>query len=124
MSVRNEFNENFKYTILLIGIGSIAAFFIFGRAVGISIILGGATILWGMSHLAKQNRKMISDKPTTKGGRTGFILRFTLYAIVLVLSYYMDTLNIFGTLFGLLTFKMALYGQGLLKQKTGGHKHE
>ena len=124
MSVRNEFNENFKYTILLIGIGSIAAFFIFGRAVGIRNILGGATILWGMSHLAKQNRKMISDKPTTKDGRTGFILRFTLYAIVLVLSYYMDTLNIFGTLFGLLTFKMALYGQGLLKQKTGGHKHE
>ncbi len=124
MSARNEFNDNFKYTILLVGISSIASFFIFGRPVAISILLGGATILWGMSHLAKQNKKMISDKPTTKGGRIGFMIRFVLYAIVLSVSYYMDTLNIFGTLFGLLTFKIALYGQAFLKPRTGGNKHE
>ena len=124
MSARNEFNNNFKYTILLVGISSIASFFIFGRAVSISILLGGATILWGMSHLAKQNKKMISEHPTTRGGRVGFLIRFTLYAIVLGLSYYMDTLNIFGTLFGLLTFKIALYGQAIYNLRTGGHKHE
>lgn len=124
MSARNEFNNNFKYTILLIGISSIASFFIFGRPVAISILLGGATTLWGMSHLAKQHKKMISDKPTTKGGRIGFMIRFILYAIVLSVSYYMDTLNIFGTLFGLLTFKIALYGQVFLKPRTGGNNHE
>lgn len=124
MSARNEFNNNFKYTILLVGISSIASFFIFGRAVSISILLGGATILWGMSHLAKQNRKMISSHPSTNRNRLGFLLRFTLYAIVLGLSHYMDTLNIYGTLFGLLTFKIALYGQAIYNLRTGGHKHE
>ncbi len=124
MSARNEFNNNFKYTILLVGISSIASFFIFGRAVSISILLGGATILWGMSHLAKQNRKMISDQPTTKGGRIGFIIRFTLYAIVLWVSHYMDTLNIFGTLYGLLTFKIALYGHAFISSIRGGKTHE
>lgn len=124
MSARNEFNNNFKYTILLVGISSIASFFIFGRAVSISILLGGTTILWGMSHLAKQNRKMISEKPTTKGGRIGFMIRFLLYGIVLAVSYYMDTLNIFGTLFGLMTFKIALYGQTFIQSIRGGKTHE
>lgn len=124
MSARNEFNNNFKYTILLVGISSIASFFIFGRAVSISILLGGATILWGMSHLAKQNRKMISEKPTTKGGRIGFMIRFLLYGIVLAVSYYMDTLNILGTLFGLMTFKIALYGQAFIQSIRGGKSHE
>lgn len=124
MSARNEFTQNFKYTILLIAVSSIASFFIFGRAVSISILLGGATILWGMSHLAKQNRKMISEKPTTKGGRIGFMIRFLLYGIVLAVSYYMDTLNIFGTLFGLMTFKIALYGQAFIQSIRGGKTHE
>lgn len=118
------FNQNFKYTILLILVSSIPAYFIFGRPVALSIVLGGATILWGMSQLAKQNRKMISNQPSTKGNKSNYILRFTLYAIVLGLSQYLDTLNIFGTLFGLMTFKIALYTQGFIGLKHGGKQHD
>lgn len=119
----NLFIRNFKYTIGLIGISAIIAFFIFGRAVALSIVLGGFTMLWGMSYLAKQNRKMISNQPTTKGVKKGYIIRFTLYAIVLGLSYYMENLNIYGTLFGLLTFKLSLYGQSFILSK-GEHRNE
>jgi hypothetical protein len=124
MSARNEFTQNFKYTILLIGVSSIAAFFIFGKAVTISIILGGATMLWGMSLLAKNHRKMNKDNPRVSGRVIGLLLRYTLYIIVLSLSYYMDTLNIYGTFFGLLTFKIALYSQAIWQTIRGGNHHE
>jgi hypothetical protein len=124
MSTKNEFNHNFKYTILLIGISSILGFIIFGKAVAISIILGGATMLWGMSLLAKNYRKMTKEHPRTSGRVIGLILRYTLYVIVLGLSYYMDTLNIYGTFFGLLTFKIALYGQVIWQIIRGGNHHE
>jgi membrane-associated HD superfamily phosphohydrolase len=124
MSARNEFTQNFKYTILLIGVSSIAAYFIFGKAVTISIILGGATMLWGMSLLAKNHRKMTKDNPRVSGRVIGLILRYTLYVIVLGLSYYMETLNIYGTFFGLLTFKIALYSQAIWQTIRGGNHHE
>jgi hypothetical protein len=122
MSLNQDFIKNFKYSIVLSGVSAVIAFFIFGRAVSISIILGSATILWGMSHLAKQNRKMIQadGKKHTKG--SGYLIRFLLYAIVLGLSYYLETLNIFGTFYGLMTFKVTLYAQSLIHMGFGGKK--
>lgn len=116
-----DFNKNFIYTIYLIVISAVASFFIFDKSVSLSIMLGGATILWGMSQLAKQNKKRITVE-TTKTGRVSinYLLRFTLYAIVLVVSHYMSTLNVFGTLYGLSTFKIMLYAQAVFFRKKGG----
>lgn len=120
--LNQDFIKNFKYTILFSAVSTLVGFFIFGRPVAISIILGTATILWGMSHLAKQNRKMIQSdgKKHTKG--SGYVIRFLLYGIVLGLSYYLDTLNIFGTFYGLMTFKIALYAQSFIHMGFGGKK--
>ena len=121
MQDHQQFNKNFIYTISLSGISAIASYFIFGKAVSMSILLGGATILWGMSQLAKQNRKLISVESTTKPRiRVTYLVRFTLYAIVLVVSQYMATLNLFGTLYGLSTFKIMLYGRAIFYKFKGG----
>ncbi|MCU0104467.1 ATP synthase subunit I [Acholeplasma vituli] len=124
MSLNHDFNQNFKYTIGLIGLSSVVAFFIFGREVAISIVLGGATTLWGMSHLAKQNRKLIQADGIKKTRSSGYIIRFLLYGIVLVMSHYSESLNLYGTFYGLMTFKICFYTQSIYRLSFGGKKHE
>lgn len=124
MLLNQDFNRNFKYTIGLIAISAVVAFFIFGQEVAISIVLGGATTLWGMSHLAKQNRKMIQADGIKRTRSTGYVIRFLLYGIVLVMSHFSDSLNLYGTFYGLMTFKICLYTLSIYKLSVGGKKHE
>jgi len=115
------FNQNFKYTILFVGVSAGISYFIFGKAVALSIALGGATILWGMSQLAKSNRKKITTTGVPQTGfSVGYLVRYIVYGIVLFVSYQLDTLDIFGTLFGLLTFKIMLYTQAFVEIFKGG----
>lgn len=115
------FNQNFKYTILLIAGSALISQFIFGKEVALSILLGGVTILWGMSQLAKSNRKKITTTGVPQTGfSVGYLIRYVLYGIILFVSYQLDTLNIFGTLFGLLTFKIMIYTQAFIEIIKGG----
>ncbi|MDY0210271.1 MAG: ATP synthase subunit I [Acholeplasma sp.] len=120
MNKIQEFNQNFKYTLFLIIVSTVAGYFIFDKAVALSIILGGAAIMWGMSQLAKQNKKLFLTQRANPVFSVSYLIRYLLYGILLALSYYLDTLNIFGTLYGLLTFKIAFYAVGLFKSFKGG----
>lgn len=119
--IDQAFSKNFIYTIYLIGASALIGFLLFDRAVGLSIILGGAGILFGMSQLFKENNKLLKKGVVrNRFVRPAYFLRLLIYGILLFVSYYMDTLNIFGTLYGLLTFKIALYAQLLIFKRKGG----
>lgn len=122
MKTLHDFKDNFKYTLVLIAVSSIVALILFGKAVAISIILGGAGIMWGMSYLAKSNNKLLTGTGTVKHSpfNVSYLLRLVFYGVLLYVSYSIETLNIFGTLYGLLTFKISYYGVGLYRVFRGG----
>lgn len=120
MTTLHDFKDNFKYTLVLIAVSSIVAFFLFGKAVAISIILGGAGIMWGMSYLAKSNSKLLTGTVKHSPFNVSYLFRLVLYGVLLYVSYSIETLNIFGTLYGLLTFKISYYGVGLYRVFRGG----
>jgi len=78
---------------------------------GLSILLGSFTSLWAMSMLSRSSRAILKEdeKEAKRKAVINYIIRFIVYAIVLVVAQLSDNLEIIGVGIGLLSFKAILY---------------
>lgn len=95
------------YTIVI----ALIILFVLGKSYSVSFVLGSATSLMAMSMLFKNSKRILeSDKKrATKLATLNYGFRFAFYALILVVSGLLPQLEILGTAFGLLSFKIVLY---------------
>jgi len=77
----------------------------------LSFVLGSATTLMMMSMMFKSTRKALMQSPeqAKKTVVFNYLLRYSFYALVLVIAGMSDKLEVIATTIGLFTFKISLY---------------
>lgn len=78
---------------------------------GLSILLGSFTSLWAMSMLSRSVTKLLKEDENEAKKKTviNYLIRYIVYAIVLVVAELSGNLTILGVAIGLLSFKFILY---------------
>ncbi|MBN2605634.1 MAG: ATP synthase subunit I [Bacilli bacterium] len=111
MEKKDSFIKTFPLVWIYTIIVAVVFFFVLGKNYSVSFVLGSATSLMAMSMLYKNSIKVLeSDKKrATKLATLNYTFRFGFYALVLVISGILPQLEILGTAFGLLSFKIVLY---------------
>lgn len=97
----------------------------FGKQdLALSYVLGSTTSLWAMSMLNKSGSKLLNEEKNQieakKRAAKGYMIRFALYAVVLVVAGMSDRLDIIAVAAGLLTFKLLLYINLFIERRKGG----
>lgn len=113
----------FTYNLIVIAVSAFLALFIFldrGQEVAFGIALGGATMSWGMSMLIKQSKTLSpSSQKYNKRMIFNYVIRYLVYGIVLFVSmYYRENIEFWGTVYGLLTFKIVLYLTSVFEKRS------
>lgn len=90
----------------------------------LSYVLGSATSLWAMSMLNRSGNKILNSETDEAQARKktaiNYVLRFLLYAVVLVVAGLRENLDILAVAAGLLTFKLLLYFNLFIERRKGG----
>lgn len=112
MENKTAFIKTFPITIIVTVVAMLVLWLGFGlKEWGLSIMLGSATSLWAMSMLNKSASKVLQsdEKEAKKKTVINYLIRFVVYAIVLVVGQLSANLTIIGVAIGLLSFKAILY---------------
>lgn len=97
----------------------------FGKQdLALSYVLGSATSLWAMSMLNRSGKNILNSETDEAQARKrtaiNYVIRFLLYAVVLVVAGLRDNLDIITVAAGLLTFKLLLYINLFIERRKGG----
>lgn len=111
MKNKDAFISTFPLVWIYTGVLGIAAYFILGSMYGISFILGSVTSLMTMSMLYKGSKRIMQNdiSGAQRLATRNYAFRFLFYAVILVVAGLLDSLDIYATAFGLLSFKIVLY---------------
>jgi len=111
MKKKDSFIKTFPLVWIYTVIVAVIFFFVLGKNYSVSFVLGSATSLMAMSLLYKNSIKVLESdqKRASKLAILNYAFRFGFYALVLVVSGLLPQLEILGTAFGLLSFKIVLY---------------
>jgi hypothetical protein len=113
----------FTYNLILIAFSAFLSLFIFadrGQQVAFGVALGGATMSWGMSMLIKQSKTLSeANQKYNKKMIFNYVIRYLVYGIVLFVSmYYRENIEFWGTVYGLLSFKIVLYLTSVFEKRN------
>ncbi len=111
MESKDTFIKTFPFVWIYTGILATIFWIFISKEWGISLVLGSATSLMTMSMLYKSSKRVVeSDKATAqKLAVRNYAFRYFFYAIVLVVSGYYDSFEIYATAIGLFSFKIVFY---------------
>ena len=112
MKSKSAFVKTFPTVMVLTLIVSLTLWIGFGKSVwGLSYALGSVTSLWAMSMLSKSSNRILSEdeKGAKKTAAIGYVIRYVVYALVLVVAQLSDQFEILAVAVGLLSFKLVLY---------------
>lgn len=111
MKDKDYFVKTFPIVWIFTAIVATIFFLTLGKPWGLAYILGSAASLMAMSLLYKNSIKIMAsnEKTAQRLAVTNYLLRLLIYAAVLIISGILDSLEIFATAMGLLSFKFVLY---------------
>lgn len=112
MKSKDTFFKAFPVVWLVTIVVGIALWVFLSKAWGIGFILGSVTSLMAMSMLYKNSKVIVETTDAQRAQRIAvknYAFRMFFYAIILITSGLLDSLELFGTIFGLLTFKIVFY---------------
>ena len=123
MKNKDAFISTFSLVWIYTGVVGIAAYFVLGSMYGISFVLGSVTSLMTMSMLYKSSKRVMQNdiSGAQRLAIRNYAFRFLFYAVILVAAGLLDSLDIYATAFGLLSFKIVLYFNTLVL-KRGNNK--
>lgn len=120
MENKTAFIKSFPITGIIAVVAMLVLWIGFGlKAWGLSILLGSATSLWAMSMLSKSTTKALKEeeKDAKRTTIVNYLIRYIVYAIVLVVAQLSDNFEIIGVAIGLLSFKAILYINLFIERK-------
>jgi hypothetical protein len=112
MKSKDTFFKTFPAVWIVTLVVGITLWVVLSKAWGIAYILGSVTSLMAMSMLYKNSKVIIETTNVERAQRIAvknYAFRMFFYAIILITSGLLDSLELFGTIFGLLTFKAVFY---------------
>jgi polyferredoxin len=115
----NQFTQTFPITVLFTTVVTLVLVFIGQKVWGISFLLGSVTSLWAMSLLYKSSAKILKqdEKDARKTAFINYLIRFAMYALILVVAYLLDNFEFYAVAAGLFSFKLMLYAQVFVQRK-------
>jgi len=112
MESKDTFFKAFPVVWIVTIVVGITLWIVLSKAWGIAFILGSVTSLMAMSMLYRNSKVIVETTSVDRAQRIAvknYAFRMFFYAIILVTSGLLDSLELFGTIFGLLTFKTVFY---------------
>ena len=112
MESKDTFFKAFPIVWIVTIIVGITLWVLLSKAWGIAFILGSVTSLMAMSMLYKNSKVIIETKSVEQAQKLAvrnYAFRMFFYALILVISGLLDSLEVIGTMIGLLTFKTVFY---------------
>jgi len=112
MENKTAFIKSFPITAVVAVVTMLVLWIGFGlKDWGLSILLGSFTSLWAMSMLSKSATQVLKldEKEAKRKTVINYLIRYVVYAIVLVVAQLSNNLNIIGVAIGLISFKAILY---------------
>ena len=112
MESKDTFFKAFPVVWIVTIVVGITLWVLLSQAWGIAFILGSVTSLMTMSMLYKNSKIIIktnSVEVAQKIAVKNYAFRMFFYALILVIAGLLDSLELIGTMIGLLTFKAVFY---------------
>ncbi len=112
MESKDTFFKAFPIVWIVTIIVGITLWVLLSKAWGIAFILGSVTSLMAMSMLYKNSKAIIQSKSVVDAQKMAvknYAFRMFFYALILVIAGLLDSLEVLGTMIGLLTFKTVFY---------------
>jgi len=111
MESKDAFIKTFPFVWIYTGVIATIFWIFISKEWGLSFVLGSTTSLMTMSMLYKNSKRIVeSDKINAqKIAIKNYALRYFFYAVVLIVSGYFDSFEIYATAMGLFSFKIVFY---------------
>ncbi len=112
MESKDTFFKAFPVVWVVTIVVGIALWLVLSKAWGIAYILGSVTSLMAMSMLYKNSKVIVESKSVERAQKLAvknYAFRMFFYALILVIAGLLDSLELIGTMLGLLTFKVVFY---------------
>ena len=112
MESKDTFFKAFPVVWVVTIIVGITLWVLLTKAWGIAYILGSVTSLMAMSMLYKNSKAIVETTSVERAQKLAvrnYAFRMFFYALILVIAGLLDSLEVIGTMLGLLTFKAIFY---------------
>ncbi len=120
MESKDTFFKAFPIVWIVTIIVGITLWVFLSQAWGIAYILGSVTSLMAMSMLYKNSKAIVETTSVERAQKMAvknYAFRMFFYALILVISGLLDSLELVGTMIGLLTFKAVFYSLLFLEKR-------
>ncbi|MCK5388232.1 MAG: ATP synthase subunit I [Candidatus Izimaplasma sp.] len=119
MENKDAFTKVFPFVWIYTAIGGAALWLFKNQEWGISFILGSVTSLMTMSMLLKSSRRVLENDiaQAQRMAIRNYTFRFFFYALILVVSAMLDSLELLATAIGLFSFKVVLYASFIFEKR-------